>query len=152
MRRLRDLLTTRGRAFVAAGITLVLCGIGLGFTDLTRIGVLLVALPLLSGALMRRHDLRFALERTAVPGRVQVDEQALVTLGIENAGAGTSPLLMAEEQLDYAPLTIPVSYQGKDGRQYVAVMAAGSSLAPASRTPEGKPANNESLIAFALPK
>jgi uncharacterized protein (DUF58 family) len=102
VRRLRDLLTTRGRAFVAAGITLVLCGIGLGFTDLTRIGVLLVALPLLSGALMRRHDLRFSLERTAVPGRVQVDEQALVTLGIENAGAGTSPLLMAEEQLDYA--------------------------------------------------
>jgi uncharacterized protein (DUF58 family) len=102
VRRLRDLLTTRGRAFVAAGLTLVLCGIGLGFTDLTRIGVLLVALPLLSGALMRRHDLRFALERTAVPGRVQVDEKALVTLAIENAGAATSPLLMAEEQLDYA--------------------------------------------------
>ena len=102
MRRLRDLLTTRGRAFVAAGITLVLCGIGLGFTDLTRIGVLLVGLPLLSGALMRRHDLRFSLERTAVPGRVQVDEAALVTLGIENAGGAASPLLMAEEQLDYA--------------------------------------------------
>ena len=33
-----------------------------------------------------------------------------------------------------------------------AVMAAGSSLAPSSRTPDGKPANNESLIAFALPK
>ena len=102
MRRLRDLLTTRGRAFVAAGITLVLCGIGLGFTDLTRIGVLLVALPLLSGVLMRRHDLRFSLERTAVPGRIQVDEQSLVTLSIENAGGATSPLLMAEEQLDYA--------------------------------------------------
>ena len=102
MRRLRDLLTTRGRAFVAAGITLVLCGMGLGFRDLTRIGVLLVVLPLLSGALLRRHDLRFSLERTAVPGRVQVDEQSIVTLSIENAGSFTSPLLMAEEQLDYA--------------------------------------------------
>ena len=102
MRRLRDLLTTRGRAFVAAGTTLVLCGMGLGFTDLTRIGVLLVALPLLSGVLMRRHDLRFSLERTAVPGRVQVDETAVVTLTIENAGSAASPLLMAEEQLDYA--------------------------------------------------
>ncbi len=102
MRRLRDLLTTRGRAFVAAGITLVLCGLGLGFTDLTRIGVLLVALPLLSGLLMRRHDLRFALERTAVPGRIQVDQESVVTLGIENAGGAPSPLLMAEEQLDYA--------------------------------------------------
>ena len=80
----------------------MLCGIGLGFTDLTRIGVLLVALPLLSGLLMRRHDLRFALERTAVPGRIQVDEQSVVTLAIENAGGAASPLLMAEEQLDYA--------------------------------------------------
>jgi uncharacterized protein (DUF58 family) len=102
MRRLRDLLTTRGRAFVAAGVTLVLCGVGLGFVDLTRVGVLLVVLPLLSGALMRRHDLRFALERTAVPSRVQVDEPAVVTLAIENAGGAASPLLMAEEQLDYA--------------------------------------------------
>lgn len=101
MRRLRDLLTTRGRAFVSAGITLALCGMGLGFTDLTRIGVLLVGLPLLSGLLMRRHDLRFHLERTARPGRVQVDEPALITLTIENAGAPASPLIMAEEQLDY---------------------------------------------------
>ena len=60
--------------------------------------------------------------------------------------------ILWQQQLDYAPLTIPISYRGKDGRQYVAVMAAGSSLAPSSRTPEGKPANNESLVAFALPK
>ena len=102
MRRLRDLLTTRGRAFVSAGITLGLCGVGLGFSDLTRIGVLLIALPLLSALLMRRHDLRFALDRTARPGRVQVDEPSTVTLTIENAGPSTSPLIMAEEQLDYA--------------------------------------------------
>jgi uncharacterized protein (DUF58 family) len=102
VRRLRDLLTTRGRAFVSAGITLAVCGLGLGFSDLTRIGVLLVVLPILSAALMRRHDLRFALDRTARPGRVQVDEPAVVTLTIENAGPSMSPLIMAEEQLDYA--------------------------------------------------
>lgn len=102
MRRLRDLLTTRGRAFVSAGITLALCGIGLGFSDLTRIGVLLIALPLFSALLMRHHDLRFGLDRTARPGRVQVDEPSTVTLTIENAGPTASPLLMAEEQLDYA--------------------------------------------------
>lgn len=102
MRRLRDLLTTRGRAFVSSGITLAVCGMGLGFADLTRIGVLLISLPLLSAALMRRHDLRFALERTARPGRVQVDEPAIVTLTLDNAGPSTSPLIMAEEQLDYA--------------------------------------------------
>ena len=102
VRRLRDLLTTRGRAFVSSGITLAVCGMGLGFADLTRIGVLLISLPLLSAALMRRHDLRFALDRTARPGRVQVDEPAIVTLTLDNAGPSTSPLIMAEEQLDYA--------------------------------------------------
>lgn len=102
MRRLRDLLTTRGRAFVSAGITLALCGVGLGFSDLTRIGVLLIALPLFSALLMRRHDLRFGLDRNPRPGRVQVDEPSTVTLTIENAGPTTSPLIMAEEQLDYA--------------------------------------------------
>ncbi|SES48811.1 Uncharacterized conserved protein, DUF58 family, contains vWF domain [Pedococcus cremeus] len=102
MRRLRDLLTTRGRAFVSAGITLALCGIGLGFSDLTRIGILLIALPLFSALIMRRHDLRFALDRTPRPSRVQVDEPSTVTVTIENAGPSASPLLMAEEQLDYA--------------------------------------------------
>lgn len=102
MRRLRDLLTTRGRAFLSAGITLAVSGIGLGFNDLTRIGVLLVTLPLASGALMRRHELRFSMERIAVPARIQVGEPSVVTLVVENAGAGTSPLIMAEEHLDYA--------------------------------------------------
>jgi len=60
--------------------------------------------------------------------------------------------ILWQKQLDYAPLTLPITYRGKDGRQYVAVMAAGSSLAPASRTPEGRPANTESLIVFALPE
>ena len=42
-----------------------------------------------------------------------------------------------------------ITYRGKDGRQYVAVVAAapGGPLGP-----DGKPANAESLIAFALPK
>ena len=57
-----------------------------------------------------------------------------------------------QRQLDYAPLTIPISYRGKDGRQYVAVLASGSSLAPSSRNEDGRPANMESLVAFALPE
>ena len=38
-------LTTRGRAFVAAGITASLCALLLGQKDLLRVGILLVALP-----------------------------------------------------------------------------------------------------------
>jgi glucose dehydrogenase len=54
-----------------------------------------------------------------------------------------------EQKLDYAAEDVPITYTGKDGRQYVAVVAA----APGGpRLPNGKPANAESLIAFALPK
>ncbi|MBO9518552.1 MAG: PQQ-binding-like beta-propeller repeat protein [Porphyrobacter sp.] len=59
--------------------------------------------------------------------------------------------IMWEKQLEYAPMTVPITYRGKDGKQYVAVIAAGSGLGgPAPRGPDGKPLNNESVIAFAL--
>jgi quinoprotein glucose dehydrogenase len=61
--------------------------------------------------------------------------------------------ILWEQQLDYAPMTVPVTYRGKDGRQYVAVIAVGSGLGgPSPRGPDGKPLNNEALIAFALPE
>jgi quinoprotein glucose dehydrogenase len=67
-----------------------------------------------------------------------------------DAGNGN---LLWEEQLPYAPMTVPVTYRGKDGKQYVAVVAAGSGFAgPPPRGPDGKPLNDESVIAFALPE
>ncbi len=45
---------------------------------------------------------------------------------------------------------VPISYQGKDGRQYVAVTAA--SFGGSARGPDGKPLNDEELVVFALPK
>jgi quinoprotein glucose dehydrogenase len=61
--------------------------------------------------------------------------------------------LLWEQQLEYAPMTVPVTYRGKDGKQYVAVVAAGSGFGgPPPRGPDGKPLNNESVIAFALPE
>ncbi len=66
--------------------------------------------------------------------------------------AATGKILW-EHELQYAPMTIPITYRGKDGRQYVAVIAAGSGLGgPSMRGPDGKPLNNESLVVFALPK
>src|SRR5947207_14749563 len=43
-------------------------------------------------------------------------------------------------RLDYNVTAIPMTYQGKDGKQYVAVVAATSGTG-----------NNESLLVFALP-
>jgi len=54
-----------------------------------------------------------------------------------------------EQRLDYAGMTLPITYRGKDGRQYVAIMATGATAA--SRGPDGKPLNNESVVTFALP-
>ena len=53
--------------------------------------------------------------------------------------------------LEYSAQSVPVTYQGKDGRQYVAVGAAGWGD-PTGRGPAVKPANNEALVVFALPK
>ncbi|HZV57682.1 MAG TPA: PQQ-binding-like beta-propeller repeat protein [Sphingobium sp.] len=66
--------------------------------------------------------------------------------------AATGKILW-EKELQYAPMTVPVTYRGRDGRQYVAVIAAGAGLGgPAMRGPDGKPLNNESLVVFALPR
>jgi quinoprotein glucose dehydrogenase len=54
-----------------------------------------------------------------------------------------------ETKLDYAAEDTPITYTGKDGRQYVAVVAAGGG---GPRLPSGRPANAESLVVFALPK
>jgi quinoprotein glucose dehydrogenase len=54
-----------------------------------------------------------------------------------------------ETKLDYPAEDTPITYTGKDGRQYVAVVAAGPG---GPRLPNGRPANAESLVVFALPK
>jgi quinoprotein glucose dehydrogenase len=48
-------------------------------------------------------------------------------------------------KLDYSAHATPVTYQGKDGRQYVAVVATGGSYL-------ASPTGGDSLVVFALPK
>ncbi len=102
MRSLTEVLTLRGRSLLAAGLALVLCGVGLGFVDLLRLGVLLVALPLVTAASTRRHRLRLGVTRSVQPPRVQIDEPAVVTVAVENRGSSPTPLMMVEEGLDHA--------------------------------------------------
>jgi quinoprotein glucose dehydrogenase len=51
-------------------------------------------------------------------------------------------------KLDYTATAMPMTYQGKNGKQYVAIVAA-SGGAGAGRG--GPPANTQSLVVFALP-
>ncbi len=100
MGTLRGLLTTRGRAFVAAGVTLALAGVLFGFRDLTRFGVLLIALPYISGLLVRRGKTRIRIERHISPDRITVGQDAHVSLAFENVSTTTTPVFLAEERLD----------------------------------------------------
>ena len=101
MRSALQALTVRGRAFLASGLTSILCGLVLIERDLTRMGLLVAALPLVSAMYVagRSHHLR--LHRTVTPPHLNVGESAKVLVTVENGGAPTSVLLM-EEQLPYA--------------------------------------------------
>lgn len=95
-------LTARGRVFVALGIAFLTTGLGLGMRDLTRIGVLLLALPVLTMLINRRHPLTFEVARRPVPARVRIDQPASVELEVVNPSRIRSPVIAAEEILDYS--------------------------------------------------
>lgn len=92
-------LTTRGRSLLACGIVLVGAGVLLGFRDLTRIGVLLVLLPLLARLLARHRVPRMSIDRTVAPMRLQPDETAEVSVEFSNLGNRSTTLYTAEEQV-----------------------------------------------------
>ena len=102
MHQLRRSLTTRGAAFAGAGLVLVSAGVLLGQHDVTRVGILLLALTTIALVLVRRHGLHLDVVRTATPARVAIDERAVVTVRIRNVEPTPSPVVMAEESIDYA--------------------------------------------------
>jgi hypothetical protein len=95
-------LTTRGRAFLSAGLTAVVCSFVLGLDDLARVGVLLLALPLLAAATVTRGRHRLGLARLVTPTRVSAGQAATVELALSNEGRTPTGLLLLEEQVPYA--------------------------------------------------
>jgi quinoprotein glucose dehydrogenase len=55
--------------------------------------------------------------------------------------------LLWEIKLEHAAMCVPITYQGKDGKQYVAVISGGGSAGVTDPPPN----QDESLIVFALP-
>ena len=82
---------------MAAGLTLLVGGLLLGFTDITRVGVLLAALPLLAALNARRGNNVFLVTRTAHPDRLVVGQVATVAVVLQNTSGRHTPLLLAEE-------------------------------------------------------
>lgn len=101
MTRTGGVLTTRGRAFLAAGLTLLIGGLLLGFTDITRVGVLLTVLPLMADLRARLNSNHVLLTRTVHPDRLVVDQSARVAIVVKNSSGRRSHLQLAEEQVHY---------------------------------------------------
>jgi len=100
-------LTTRGRAFLAAGSATALCAIVLGYDALLRVGVLAAAVPLLTAVVVSRARYRLRADRSVAPGRVAVGETATVTLRLANEGRMPTGLLLLEDRVPYALGTRP---------------------------------------------
>jgi uncharacterized protein (DUF58 family) len=98
---IRGVLTTRGHAFVASGLSLLACGLILGFTDVTRIGVLLTALPLLAVMVATHNRNALVATRAAPPARLLLDQDTDVTLVLTNTSNRRTRLQLAEEHVDH---------------------------------------------------
>ncbi len=94
-------LTTRGRAFVAAGATASVCSLLLGQKDLLRVGILLVALPVVSALVVGRTRLRLTVRRSLSPVDVPVGTPATVELQLANQGRMPAGLLLLEDRIPY---------------------------------------------------
>jgi hypothetical protein len=101
MRAALSTLTTRGRAFLSAGITSSLCALVLGQRDLLRVGLMLIALPVVTAWLAHRARYLLSCGREIHPVRVEVGQTAQVTLTLENPGRVPTGLMLLEDQVPY---------------------------------------------------
>ena len=107
MREALAAMTTRGRAFVAAGLTALACAVVLGQQDLLRVGALLALLPVVTAFFVGQSRYRLGLVRTVSPSQVAAGKEARVQLDLTNDGRMPTGLLLLEDQLPYVLGTRP---------------------------------------------
>jgi uncharacterized protein (DUF58 family) len=94
-------LTLRGRCTLAAGVTAALSGLGLKEADLLRLGLLLLALPLLAALFVVRTRFRLTCTRRLEPARLAAGSRARAVLRIENVSRLPTGLLLIEDTIPY---------------------------------------------------
>lgn len=102
MRRVLRGLTRRGRWFLALGAIAAVIAIAGGMADLLRVGVLLLALPVISLGIALRSRVRLAAGRTIEPRQTPVTNPATVRLVLQNLARIPTGLLLVEDTLPYA--------------------------------------------------
>lgn len=100
-------LTARGRAFLAAGLSALVCAVLLGQPAVTRVAVLLISIPLLTAFVMGRSRYRLALVRTVNPQLVAAGQPARVQLALTNEGRTPTGVLLLEDHVPYVLGTRP---------------------------------------------
>jgi uncharacterized protein (DUF58 family) len=101
MRAAFSTLTTRGRAFLAAGAASSACALLLGQKDLLRVGVLLLALPAITALVVGRARYTLSCSRELMPARVPAGKTSTVSLHLENPGRIPTGLMLLEDQVPY---------------------------------------------------
>ncbi|MEU6233351.1 DUF58 domain-containing protein [Kitasatospora sp. NPDC047058] len=94
-------LTTRGRSFLAAGGTAVVCSYLLDQDALLHVGVLLAALPLAAALLLANTRYRVASGRRLSPSRAVAGQEARVHLRVDNVSRVPTGLLLLEDKVPY---------------------------------------------------
>ncbi|GLW72917.1 membrane protein [Kitasatospora phosalacinea] len=94
-------LTTRGRSFLAAGLTAAVCAFVFGQAALLQVGVLLAVLPLAAAALLVRTRYRVASGRRLSPQRAAAGQEARVHLRLDNVSRVPTGLLLLEDKVPY---------------------------------------------------
>ncbi|MEJ7630274.1 MAG: DUF58 domain-containing protein [Nocardioidaceae bacterium] len=94
-------LTTRGRAFMAAGVASAVSAVIVGQKDLLRVALLLIVLPLLTVLLAQRARYLITCSRFVHPTRVQAGQPAQVELRLENPGRTPTGLMLLEDTIPY---------------------------------------------------
>src|SRR5215469_870905 len=101
MRSLFAGVTTRGRAFLAAGIAVGVFGLALGQRELQSLGGVLILLPLFSALAVGRARYRVQCQRQVAPVRVPAGQAATVTIRLDNATRLPTGLLLAEDTIPF---------------------------------------------------
>lgn len=95
-------LTTRGRVLLAGGVTTIVCAVLLAEPLLLGFGVLAVAAPLITVAVMARSRADLTLTRHLSPATVPTGQPATVHLRIGNTGPAPFGYLLLEDTLPFA--------------------------------------------------
>ena len=94
-------LTVRGRCLLAAGAAAVVWAVVLGEINVFRIGAFLIALPLISYAMVARTRYRLTCTRRLDPVRVNAGRPAQVKLKLQNVSRLPTGLMLAEDNVPY---------------------------------------------------